>query len=160
MIELHADLWDTAFERGGSVVVTTNQVVNKNGLAVMGKGCAKECADRYPAVPALLAALYHAYSPGIPIYLGSITEREHYSPGHWGPAGAIQLWSLPVKLHWKDKAAIELIRHSIEFLTKRCDLAYPVVLPRPGCGAGGLSWDEVRPVIAPALDDRFIVVGY
>jgi len=33
-------------------------------------------------------------------------------------------------------------------------------LPRPGCGNGGLVWDEVRMLItlqAP-LDDRFLVV--
>ena len=33
-----------------------------------------------------------------------------------------------------------------------------VVLPRPGCGNGGLRWQDVRPLLGLSLDDRFIVV--
>jgi hypothetical protein len=32
-----------------------------------------------------------------------------------------------------------------------------VLLPRPGCGNGHRTWDEVCPVIEPILDDRFTV---
>ena len=35
-----------------------------------------------------------------------------------------------------------------------------VVLPRPGCGFGGLGWDEVGPLLVPRLDDRFLVVRW
>jgi hypothetical protein len=34
-----------------------------------------------------------------------------------------------------------------------------VVLPRAGCGNGGLNWEmAVRPVLADILDDRFIAL--
>jgi len=33
-----------------------------------------------------------------------------------------------------------------------------VVMTRPGCGNGGLSWEGVRKALEPILDDRFIVV--
>ncbi len=33
-----------------------------------------------------------------------------------------------------------------------------VYLVRPGCGNGQLKWEDVKPLIAPILDDRFIVV--
>ena len=33
-----------------------------------------------------------------------------------------------------------------------------VLLPRPGCGAGGLSWNVVNPVIKDILDDRVIAI--
>lgn len=32
-----------------------------------------------------------------------------------------------------------------------------IVLTRPGCGAGGLNWQEVRPILKKHLDDRFYI---
>ena len=35
-----------------------------------------------------------------------------------------------------------------------------VLLPRPGCGHGGLNWErDVKPLLQERLDDRFIVVN-
>lgn len=36
-----------------------------------------------------------------------------------------------------------------------------ILLPRPGCGNGSLNWErDVRPVLAPVLDDRFSVITF
>jgi hypothetical protein len=35
-----------------------------------------------------------------------------------------------------------------------------IILPQLGCGSGGLAWRDVRPLIAPILDDRFVVITY
>lgn len=36
-----------------------------------------------------------------------------------------------------------------------------VLLPRPGCGAGGLDWaHDVRPRLCDLLDDRFTVITF
>jgi hypothetical protein len=60
-----------------------------------------------------------------------------------------------------EREVARLVWHSAHLLVElvgALSLAGPVLLPRPGCGLGGLSWDKVRPALAGVLDDRFVVV--
>lgn len=73
------------------------------------------------------------------------------------------LFTFPVKHEWHQKADLDLIRRSAEQLVvevSKLTKRGPVVLPRPGCGNGHLSWDTVRPVLEPILDDRFHVITF
>src|SRR5215831_8134394 len=48
MRQVEGDLWGFAeYGFADVVVITTNGSINKNGLAVMGRGCAKEAVNRY-----------------------------------------------------------------------------------------------------------------
>ena len=71
--------------------------------------------------------------------------------------------SFPVKNHWKEDADLKLIEMSCRQLKKMVDkLGWEVVLlPRPGCGLGNLSWKKkVKPIMKKyfGYDDRIVLV--
>lgn len=121
-------------------------VLKKNGEAVMGAGVAREAAKRWPTLPRVFGEQIQRApdAPHVPIYA----------------MGDFWLACVPTKRGWRDPSDLSLIAASV------ADLVYQaggfgwqtVVLPRLGCGLGGLSWpDQVRPVLARLLDDRFVV---
>ena len=147
MLEVVGDLWE--FHKAGEwIAITTNGDIRKDKTAVMGVGIALQAKQRVP---------------GLAIDLGQLLLNQ----GNYPYAFRIhRLITFPVKHHWRDKADLKLIRLSAQGLVWFLDDGgfdpHPksIYLPRPGCGHGWLSWDEVRPVIEPIFDDRFIVVNY
>lgn len=73
------------------------------------------------------------------------------------------LVAFPTKHNWWDKKSdIELIEQSCKELVTISKIHdwRRIVLPRVGCGCGGLDWDTVvRPVCEKILDSRFMLVG-
>ena len=71
------------------------------------------------------------------------------------------LITLPVKHHWQQPADLKLIEVSTHEMVSMVNLKpwKIVAVPRLGCGNGQRSWEEVKPIIEPLLDDRFIVVN-
>ena len=60
--------------------------------------------------------------------------------------------TLPVKHHWEDIADINLLcRSTLRVLTIAEGLGLQTVaMPRPGCGNGHLSWEDVkREIVVP-----------
>lgn len=146
MIEKTGDLWELAKAESAPVVITTNSSVKKNGRAVMGAGCALEAKDRFA---------------DIDLVLGQMLARDgnHVAILSLG-VGSLCIVSFPTKYNWFDKSDLTLIKRSArELAGLMTDLSVPrVIMPRPGCGYGGLRWSVVKPVLEPILDDRFIVV--
>lgn len=143
MIELVANLWAVDAD---ARVITTNATLRNDGAAVMGRGCALEAKQRFP---------------GIEFEFGQRIRQfgNHVQVIRWD---GIPLVSFPVKYHWRNLADLALIERSASELNNLA--AYHqwtrVVMPRPGCGNGGRDWvREVRPILAPMLDNRFIVVS-
>ena len=140
MLEIQGDIWE-AHALGHWIVITTNGIVRKDGACVMGRGVARDAALRYPILPVLLGTL--------------LTEHGN----HVFRLGSYRIITFPVKHHWREPADLDLIRQSaIELLTGTVTLEPPIYMVRPGCGNGQLAWEDVRPVLAPLLDDRFVVV--
>lgn len=148
MREVRGDLWELAPEME-AVCITTNGTVKKNGEAVMGRGCALEAAQRFPVLPGLLGQ--HLQLTGNHVYVVHVVEDLGVE---------YDLVTFPVKHHWRERASLDLILRSANELVLLASLEEweDVLLPRPGCGNGGLSWHIVGSALARALDDRFVVI--
>lgn len=131
-------------------VILTNGTINRYGEAVMGIGCALEAKQRHPALPRELGTLIHER--------GNIV----HDLGKWGGEGA-RLVSFPTKHQWCQGADIKLIEQSCQYLVAHAGMfshTVRYVIPRPGCGAGGLKWDDVKPVLERYFDERFHVISF
>ena len=156
-----------------ALVITTNGFTKANGEAVMGRGIAKQVSSSIP---------------GISMTLGKLIKRHGNVTQILGTHSDIDLVSFPVKPksviydgnniveHAKKqfgigdtvpgfyaKADPELIVKSAKELIVLAD-THPywetILVPRFGCGAGELSWEDIKPLVEPLLDDRFVACTY
>jgi hypothetical protein len=159
-------------ESTDAICITTNGYVKCNGEAVCGRGCALEASREYPdfakqlgrcielhgnRVQVIMPIRASSYLVSFPVKPRSIVMRRdtsvivrhmrlQFEPGDIVPG-------------WAVKANIKLIERSVRQLIKLTDRHgwKRVMLPRPGCGAGELDWQDVKPLLRP-LDDRFFVI--
>jgi hypothetical protein len=144
MREVFGDIW-TRHAQGHWIAITTNGSINSFGQAVLGRGVARQAVQRHPELPRTLgAALKGLSTEDLPVV----------------PFPALKLMAFPVKWQWYEPASEPLIVASCRHLLTQLDtLAIPeIYLVRPGCGSGGLSWTDVRPLIASLLDDRVVII--
>jgi hypothetical protein len=142
MKEITANLWNTS--DADAICITTNGFVKKNGWAVMGAGIALEAKQKVPGIESKLGEKIRTNGNNVHI----ICEYQGKT-----------IVSFPVKHHWKEKAVISLIQKSVwDLILLAEDMKWKKIgLPRPGCGNGGLIWEDVKPLLEP-LDDRFYIV--
>lgn len=138
MMETTGNLWDAPAD---ARCVTTNSVIKGSGRLVMGAGVARQALRRYPGIDKRLADLIKLFG-----------NQPFFIPEH-------KIISFPTKGDWRDPSVPELIVKSAQIAVNIADNhnLTAIALSRPGCGCGGLSWDDVHPLIAPILDDRFTV---
>jgi len=143
MREAADDLWDY-YAAGAVVAITTHGAVGRSGRSSMQmqRGCARQARERFPGIDATLGGLVR--EQGNHVHL--IGER---------------LVSFPVEQDPYRTPELALIERSCRELVTLADTQgwEQVVVPRPGCGSGGLSWKEVRPLLERHFDRRFIVIG-
>ena len=134
---------------GDAVCITTNGIVKKDGKAVMGKGIAYQACNLFPSIDKILGD-----------YLTQYGNRA-FNLGLWNMNGkAIRIFSFPTKHHWKDMSDVTLITDCAEQIVTMADKFKPnrILLPPPGCGNGGLTWEvDVKNWLEFIFDDRFIV---
>ncbi|AMV70508.1 hypothetical protein JCM30471_25010 [Desulfuromonas carbonis] len=138
--ELSGDLWE--FHQQGCVVaITTNGKVGGNGRNVMARGTARQAAERFPALPQRLGELIRQHGNHVfDLGNGLVSFPVEHTP-----------WEVP---------DLQLIRQSGRELRALADDRgwQRIIVPRPGCGGGGLSWGEVRPLLETCFDDRFWII--
>lgn len=139
MQELQTDIWN--YLGRARIVITTNGSVTRDGRGIPGRGVARQAAERFPELftelgPLLQRGGNHVYE----LSHGLVSFPVEDTP-----------WSLP------DLCLISRSATELRSLVDR--QGWPLVLvPRPGCGGGGLAWATVRPLLAEYFDERFIVV--
>jgi O-acetyl-ADP-ribose deacetylase (regulator of RNase III) len=152
MIEIKGDFWEHAKNDYEVLVCTTNCVLKNNGELVMGAGIAKQFASKIPVLPKLWGE-----------------RAKRIQEGRLKSCVAVVLWDLfgkylvafPTKYHWKEKSDLKLIeRSAFQLLTITEAFGWKkILMTRPGCGKGGLNWEEVEPILKRWLDSRFYVVS-
>jgi hypothetical protein len=147
MKEITGNLWDYYGKPKTYLCITTNGFVKKDGTAVCGRGCAKEANIKHPDFAENLGWLL-------------ITEGNKFQ---WVLP---YLYAFPVKYNWWEKADLKLIRKSAlelkDCITKICEIHggaidIKFILPRPGCGNGGRTWEEVKPLLEDLPDNVFVI---
>jgi len=71
------------------------------------------------------------------------------------------VFNFPTKDHWRDPSEVAWIRDGLADLALRLKPSHrspesaieSIAIPALGCGEGGLSWDEVRPMIEATFRD-------
>lgn len=140
------DMW-SVFGKTDMFLITTNPVINKAGLAVMGRGIAKQMADRYPEVREDFAnTMQIIKTAGMwPCFCDSIGAYGYPKQ----PVGFFMVkdhWAAPAKPDVIKRAVDELCSWIIDTQYSRVDLNFP------GIGNGKLSREDVLPLLEPLPD--------
>ncbi len=140
--ETCGDLWELA--RGSVLVITTNGCVNNRGECIMGRVIALQAKQHFPEVAKKLGSYIRQYG------------NRCFNLGKYGD---YTLVSCPTKNDWRQSSSLELITRSAGQLVEMADkFEWPAVyMPRPGCGNGRLSWQQVAPALEPILYERFYI---
>ena len=153
MLEKKLNIWDKLKSPEPMLIcITTNSVVvgqGKTRRAVMGAGVAKAAKLKFP---------------GIDVNLAKWLDQHGNVPGRIYQIGVEQyIVSFPTKDHWKYPSKLELIKQSAFRLKagwQKLGSQHTVYLPRPGCGLGGLQWNEVRKVISPYFEEANFIITH
>ena len=137
MTEIIGNIWDYA-GKNTIVCILTNGTVTKNGLNPMGGGIAAEALER---------------NPGLDYICGDAIKNDNLCLGIDKKSKSYlfrfetkkQVW-LPSDITTISDSLDRLIRLALHFSDRT------ILLPRPGCGYGGLDWDtDVKPLLEKKL---------
>lgn len=146
MKEIKGELWDYHGKPNHVVCITTNATIKRDGTLVMGRGCAKEAKDRDPLLP---------YS------LGAAIKEKGNIPALIKQSGRVngRILSFPVKHNYWEKADLALIAYSAGQLhaIAKINPEMTFILPRPGCGNGHRTWEEVKPLLVGLPDNVWVI---
>ena len=141
MLETVGDIWEYAAQ-GDIIVITTNGSLARDGRGIVGRGVAKQAAVRFPELAEKMGRLITAQGSHVfDVGNGIVTFPVEETP-----------WSLP---------DLRIIARSAQELRQLVDDSgwNRIIVPRPGCGGGGLAWKDAQPLLTPWFDERFVVIS-
>lgn len=127
---------------------TSNPIVNKQGLAVMGRGIAKQLADKHPQIRKDFGDYLKLWWDKLNYHVEALDYYDGQNVGFF-----------MVKEHWAEEAKLEVIERSVQSLldfigdenmladdfshvpVRRVDLNFP------GIGNGKLRREDVLPLL-------------
>lgn len=132
-----------------ALICTTNTCLNNKNELVMGAGIARPFKHMFTNLSSEWGKrLKENYTDGL-----MCTKNFNITP---------YLIAFPTKRDWSEPSDLQLIIRNTKQLKLLTDIMgwEKVLMTRPGCGCGGLSWEnQVKPLIRPYLDDRFTIIN-
>lgn len=129
--------------QGNLLQAQVDALVNTvNTVGVMGKGLALQFKNAFPEN---FAAYERACKTGEVAVGRMFVVRRLASPRF--------IINFPTKKHWKQPSRVEYIRDGLRDLAeqiRRLEIK-SIAIPPLGCGNGGLTWSEVKPLILDSL---------
>ena len=172
MLEIRGNLWNH-IGKVDVICITTNGFVKRNGEAVMGRGCALEARNQFPSLALTLGkSIKHhgnrcnllAEKEDTLIYSFPVKHARMRvnSPSDIVPHMRNRINIGDSAPGWALRADINLIIQSANQMIYLADNNNwnNIIIPRPGCGAGELTWSHVSEKLHPILDDRFKAITF
>lgn len=154
--EVTGNVWKMLDKNSAVCILTNNSIyrtidsftLKTKTFNPMGGGIAKEAKDR---------------NYGLEERHAQAILNNYYSLGKDQITGA-EMLRFPTKENIKENSTLSIIACSLYKVKEYC-ISNPeitVYLPRPGCGLGGLNWEEVKPVCEQILEDinNIIIVSF
>ncbi len=140
MRESNLDIFDL-IDYVDATCITTNGTINSKGNAIMGKGVAAKAKSLFPYIDSNLADSINR--------IGNHVSEIYLNP---------LIIAFPTKTDWRLNSTLELIERSCIELAKLIEKRNweTVTMTRPGCGNGGLRWEQVKPIVEKHLPSIFI----
>jgi O-acetyl-ADP-ribose deacetylase (regulator of RNase III) len=136
------------YRRGDILQAEAEAIVNTvNCVGIMGRGIALQFQKAFPDN-------YKAYKEAC--------SRKEVVPGSMFIFDTGQMVNpryivnFPTKRHWKSQSRLDDIKTGLAALARELKERgiHSVAIPPLGCGLGGLSWNEVRPLIEKTFEDN------
>jgi hypothetical protein len=140
------NLWNS---KSDIILVTANSYIKTNGELAMGRGAALELKNKYPHIAYSFGKMIQYYSKHLGEYNVLIRGEEEV---------VSQLYGIfQTKYHFKDNSDLGLVSRSVNKLHKLIT-TFPYLdkifsMNFPGIGFGGLSFEEVYPLVEVLPDN-------
>jgi O-acetyl-ADP-ribose deacetylase (regulator of RNase III) len=122
-------------------------VIPVNCRGVAGRGLALQCKQRYPGWFEDYQCACRMGHLGIGRITYYVEERGQWCGRRFINLATKEDWRVPSRLQYIQAGLVA----TVDFL-KRRGVVKRVAFPMLGCGAGGLDWEDVRPVMERCLD--------